>query len=222
MSPIRILIRQTDPTMRDLLEEGLSSAGYKVTVAQALSAVRGALARGEVDFLLLGIDRPDDEGWELLASLGEGGNPTPVMVVTHLSRAEDRVRALAAGADDVLSIPFNLEELKARIGAIVRRTLGPTRPGLDLRVDDVRKEVRVSGRRVTLSPKEYELLKLLYSSPGRVFSAGEIRRRIWPRGHATIQDVQKYIYLLRRKLEEDPKDPRLIVTVRGFGYRIAT
>jgi len=219
MSPVHILILQTDREVRGLLEEGLTSAGYEVMVVEGIPAVRSALAAGEVDFILLGIDSPEGEGWDLLDSIGID---VPVMVVTSLSRAEDRIRALVAGADDVISIPFNLEEVKARVAAIIRRTLGPARPALDLRIDDVRKEVRVSGRRITLSPKEYELLKLLCSSPGRVFSAGEIRRRVWPRGRATIQDVQKYIYLLRKKLEEDPRDPRLVVTVRGFGYRIAT
>jgi len=221
MKPIRILICQSDPMTADLLKEGLASAGYEVAVVDGIAAARDELSQGEVDFLLLGIDRPEGEGWDLLDSIGKDGIYTPVMVVTSLSRAEDRVRALAAGADDVIVIPFNMEEVKARIAAIIRRTLGASRPGLDLRIDDIRKEVRVSGRRVTLSPKEYELLKLLHSSPGRVFSSGEIRRRLWPHGHATVQDVQKYIYLLRKKLEEDPKDPRLIVTVRGFGYRIA-
>jgi len=221
MNPISILICQSDPTTADLLKEGLASAGYEAAVVDAVDAVRDRLGRGEVDFLVLGIDHPEDEGWDLLDSIRGGGMHTPVMVVTALSRAEDRVRALAAGADDVISIPFNLEELKARICAIIRRMLGASRPGLDLQIDDIRKEVRVDGRRVTLSPKEYELLKFLYSSPGRVFSNGEIRRRLWPHGHAAVQDVQKYIYLLRRKLEEDPKDPRVIVTVRGFGYRIA-
>ncbi|RLE33909.1 hypothetical protein DRJ24_04630 [Candidatus Acetothermia bacterium] len=221
MSPIRILIHQSDRKMAELLEGLLSSAGYDVAVAEGIGAVQGELGAGNVDFLLLRIDRPEGEGWDLLDSIVAGGNPIPVMVVTSLSRAEDRIRALESGADDVISIPFNPDELKARVGAIVRRTLAPARSGLDLWIDDLRKEVRVSGRRIILSPKEYALLKLLHSSAGRVFSAGEIRRRLWPRGHATVQDVQKYIYLLRRKIEEDPKDPRVILTVRGFGYRLA-
>ena len=218
MTRVRILIRESDPATADLLEEGLSPE-YDVTIVERVAEARDLLNAGRGDFLLLGIDHPDDEGWELLAQLREVG--PPIVVVTALGRAEDRVRALTGGADDVVSIPFNLDELKARIAAVVRRTLAAARPGIDLRIDDVRKEVIVGARRVTLSPKEYELLRLLYSSPGRVFSSGEIRRRLWPRGHATVQDVQKYIYLLRRKLEENPKDPRLIVTVRGFGYRIA-
>ena len=91
-------------------------------------------------------------------------------------------------------------------------------------IDDLRKEVRVDGRTVSLSPKEFQLLKLLASSPGRVFTNREILEELWPPtsvSYATGQDVQKYVYLLRRKVEVDPKRPKLILTARGFGYRLA-
>jgi len=109
----------------------------------------------------------------------------------------------------------------ARIEAVLRRTQ-PGIGALDLIIDDVRKEVRLEDRTVSLSPKEYRLLKLLASSPGRVFPAREILAELWPGSpYATRQDVQKYVYLLRRKIERDSKNPRLVLTSRGFGYRLA-
>jgi len=99
--------------------------------------------------------------------------------------------------------------------------------GLALKIDDLRKQVSIKGRTISLSPKEYQLLKLLASSPGRVFTSEEILFELWRpseeaegKNYADGQDVQKYVYLLRKKLEIDPKEPELVVTVRGFGYRL--
>jgi len=126
------------------------------------------------------------------------------------------------GADDCVLKPFHPKELLARIEAVLRRT-GKVAPWEGFVIDEERKEVRAGMRTVTLSPKEYQLLKLLNTAPGRVFSGDEILREVWggSSSYATRQDVQKYVYLLRKKLEEDPKRPRLILTVRGFGYRLA-
>ena len=168
------------------------------------------------------LGRSEAEGWALLADLRKGGLEPPVIVVTSLHRVDDRVRALSIGADDCVQKPFHPKELLARIEAVLRRTrLTASWEGFV--IDDERKEVRYGDRAVTLSPKEYQLLKLLHSVPGRVFSSDEILKALWkrPSSYATRQDVQKYIYLLRKKLELDPKNPKLILTVRGFGYRIA-
>jgi DNA-binding response OmpR family regulator len=137
-----------------------------------------------------------------------------------LGRVEDKVRGLSHGADDYISKPFDLDEVRARIEAVLRRS-GP-RLGSKIWIDDVRKEVRVKERTISLSPKEYALLKLLISQPGRVFSTEEILAELW-RGspYASAQDVQKYAYLLRKKLETDPARPEFLLTVRGFGYRLA-
>ncbi|MFC2106666.1 response regulator transcription factor, partial [Candidatus Bipolaricaulota bacterium] len=150
----------------------------------------------------------------------------PVILVSALSRADDRVRGLRAGADDFISKPFHLEEVLARVEAVLRRAQ-PAITGLELTIDDLRKQVRIAGRTISLSPKEYQLLKLLASSPGRVFTTPEILKELWPsnpdsdeRTYADAQDVQKYVYLLRKKLEIDPQKPDLVITVRGFGYRL--
>ncbi len=167
------------------------------------------------------LGRSETDGWGLLSDLRKNGLEPPVIVVTSLHRVDDRIRALSIGADDCILKPFNPKELLARIEAVLRRTRPRTSWG-GFVIDDERKEVRYGDRSVTLSPKEYQLLKLLHSVPGRVFSGDEILKALWRRpSYATRQDVQKYIYLLRKKLELDPKDPRLILTVRGFGYRLA-
>lgn len=131
------------------------------------------------------------------------------------------MRGLSHGADDYIPKPFHLDEVRARIEAVLRRSR-PSLTAAGIWIDDARKEVRVRGKALPLSPKEYGLLKLLASAPGRVFSTEEILAHLWPASpYSSAQDVQKYAYLLRKKLEEDPAHPKLLLTVRGFGYRLA-
>jgi DNA-binding response OmpR family regulator len=222
MGSANILICEDEARIAGLLEEALSDEGYRVRVVANRTDARDLLAQWTPDLILLDVILPEskDAGWELLAEI-RSRSSVPVIMVTALSRADDRVRGLREGADDFISKPFHLEEVLARVEAVLRRT----QPGigtLDLAIDDIRKEVRLKERTVSLSPKEYKLLKLLASSPGRVFTTDEILTELWPESpYATGQDVQKYVYLLRRKLERDPKNPELVLTSRGFGYRLA-
>jgi DNA-binding response OmpR family regulator len=222
MGSANILICEDEVRIASLLEEALLEEGYRVRVVASQTDAQELLGHWTPDLILLDVILPEskDAGWELLAEIRRRSS-VPVIMVTALSRADDRVRGLREGADDFISKPFHLEEVLARIEAVLRRT----QPGigvLDLTIDDIRKEVRLKERTVTLSPKEYKLLKLLASSPGRVFTTDEILTELWPESpYATGQDVQKYVYLLRRKLESDPKNPELVLTSRGFGYRLA-
>jgi DNA-binding response OmpR family regulator len=130
------------------------------------------------------------------------------------------VHGLSHGADDYIGKPFKLAEVKARINAVLRRSL-PVENKKPLEIDDSRKLVILKGREVGLSPKEFALIRLLASKPGNVFSRQEILSTLWPGNrYASFQDVQKYVYLLRKKIEDDPYNPKLILTVRGFGYRL--
>ncbi len=157
----------------------------------------------------------------MLGSLRERPHPPAILVLTSLGRLDDRVRALNAGADDVILEPCDVVEVRARVRAVLRRT-HPSLSELPLRIDDQRKQVWIGERCVTLSPKEYSLVSLLASSPGQVFSSDDIVEALWSRpSYATGQDAQKYVYLLRRKIERDPTRPEIILTVRGFGYRLA-
>lgn len=199
--------------------------GYLVATLPA-SEARERIAQWRPDVVLLGLGAPGqlEEGQAFLAWMQTRPERPAVVALTWLNRAADRVDALDSGADDIVPASCPAEEVRARIRAVLRRT----RPGLGgvrLVIDDERKEVRVGGRRVTLSPKEYSLLALLSSSPGRVFSSREIVNCLWPgnkrRTYATEQDAQKYVYLLRRKIEADATHPMIVLTVRGFGYRLA-
>jgi len=227
MRAASVLICEDDARIVELLEDALKSSGYRVKSARTMEEARSMLATWVPDLILLDIILPEsnEAGWELLKFIRKRGS-VPVILVSALSRADDRVRGLRAGADDFISKPFHLEEVLARVEAVLRRTQ-PAITGLELTIDDLRKQVRTAGRTISLSPKEYQLLKLLASSPGRVFTTTEILNELWPpkldsdeKTYADAQDVQKYVYLLRKKLEIDPQEPDLVVTVRGFGYRL--
>ncbi len=222
MGSANILVCEDDASIATLLEEALREDGYRVRVVASKADAEELLVKWTPDLILLDVILPESKtaGWELLTEIRKRSS-VPIIMVTALSRSDDRVRGLREGADDFISKPFHVEEVLARIEAVLRRTQ-PGIGALDLIIDDVRKEVRLEDRTVSLSPKEYRLLKLLASSPGRVFTTQEILSELWPGSpYATGQDVQKYVYLLRRKIERDPKSPRLVLTSRGFGYRLA-
>ena len=222
-----ILVCEDDVRISELLVEALQKDGYQVRAAGTMREAIYLLKSWVPDLILLDIILPEsnDAGWDLLRWIRDR-SLVPIILVSALSRAADRVRGLRAGADDFISKPFQLDEVLARVEAILRRTQ-PKISELRLDVDDLRKQVIYKDKKVKLSPKEYRLLKLLVSSPGRVFTHQEILTELWPpdpetggKTYANAQDVQKYVYLLRKKLEVDPQEPTLVVTVRGFGYRL--
>jgi len=219
---VRILIAEDDPGSRELLQRFLTSQGHEV-----ISSANGAEAlerfeEGGADLLLLDVMMPGLDGWAVLEEVRRRSD-VPVIMVTVKDSTEDKVKGLQLGADDYITKPFDLRELKARIEAVMRRIApGPRIELGELLIDDERKEVRVRGEPVELSPKEYDLLRLLASRPGKVFSHQEILAKIWAgSSFASSEDVKKYIYLLRNKIEENPEEPKLVLTVRGFGYKLA-
>jgi DNA-binding response OmpR family regulator len=221
MDGARVLVchSQPNPTLVPELEK----EGYEVAVLECGEGALERASRWDSDLVLLelSIPGPRHGGWKLLTSLRERPHPPAIVVLTSLGRLDDRVRALNAGADDVILEPCATVEVKARVRAVLRRTR-PSLSALALRIDDQRKQVWIGERCVTLSPKEYSLISLLASSPGQVFSSDEIVDALWSRpSYATGQDAQKYVYLLRRKIERDATRPEIILTVRGFGYRLA-
>lgn len=226
MKPIKILICDRDQDTIKHLADALRSDGHDVIAVDRTSRAQALLSNWRPSLVLLDVQLGETggDGWAFLTRIRKRGLDPAVIVVTGLHRVDDRIRALKLGADDCVQKPFHPEELKARIQAVLRRARpSGTAPQKRLVIDEERKEVRLGDRAVTLSPKEYQLLMLLNSSPGRVYSSDEILRVLWrrPKSYATRQDVQKYIYLLRKKLELDPKHPEYVVTVRGFGYRLA-
>jgi DNA-binding response OmpR family regulator len=224
MEPIRILICDRDQDTVKHLADTLRADGHEVLAVDRASRAKALVVDRKPDLVILDVQLGGSvaEGWALLSEVRKSNADPAIIVVTKLHRVDDRIRALTVGADDCVLKPFHPEELKARIQAVFRR-MRPRLAQQGLSIDDPRKEVRIGGRSVSLSPKEYQLLKLLHSAPGRVFSSDEILKVLWgrPSSYATRQDVQKYVYLLRKKLERDPKKPELVLTVRGFGYRLA-
>ncbi len=219
---MKILIADDDRDSREILKTYLAAKGHQVALAADGMEALKRFTDESPDLVLLDIMMPKLDGWEVLHYIRTAGR-TPVLMITAKDATDDIVRALSAGADDYIVKPLKLREVEARIAAVMRRVHPPTRWRVgELEIDDARKCVRLRGREIALSPKEYELVKLLASQPERVFSDEEILRHVWPEGGlASSTDVKRYIYLLRQKLEADPKIPKLILTVPGFGYKLA-
>lgn len=221
---LRILIIDDEPTIARVLQPVLFATGSTVfTSANAVDGLR--LARmNAVNVVLLDLGLPDADGKELiphLRSLGE----MAIIVISARHQESEKVAALDAGADDYVDKPFNIEELMARIRACQRNlssrvqqtekvTVG------DLTIDFGRREVRLLGEEVKFSPKEYDLLQLLARQAGQVVTHRRLLLAGWGNPDADNQYLRSYIALLRQKLEEDPAEPRLLVTEPGVGYRL--
>ncbi len=230
---MKILVVEDDARSRDLLVRYLSAKGHAVGTAEDGSSALESVVSAEPDLILLDGNLPVMDGWAVLEALRKF-SPVPVIMVTVRDATRDKLAGLGLGADDYITKPFDLRELEARIDAVRRRyqagAPGPAAPAAragvlragEVVVDDERKEVRVRGRTVSLSPREYEILRLLATRPGKVFSSAEVLAAAWPdREGAAVEDVKKYVHMLRGKLEDNPARPQLILTVRGFGYRLA-
>lgn len=219
---MRILIAEDDPNSLHLLKKYLESKGHQVIGALNGQEALEKCAEQKPEVLLLDVMMPKLDGWAVLQRLRESGAKTPVIMVTAKDSTDDKVRGFSTGADDYITKPFDLREVEARLAAVMRRvSQSPYIQLGSLQIDDERKEVRLHGQTIELSPKEYDLLKLLASRPGKVFSHREIIEAIWQDNpYASSEDVKKYIYLLRNKIEKDVEDPKIILTVRGFGYKL--
>lgn len=220
---MRILICEDDPDIQEILHSFLVAEGYEVSSVGTGEEALTLFSAEEPDLVLLDVLLPGKDGWDVLREIRRQSD-TPVIMLTALGRVSDKVKALSelAADDYITKASFDLAEVKARIEAVMRR-YQPHLAAAKVVIDDVRKEVWIRGSAVFLTPKEYNLLELLASDPGRVFSTEEILAHLWQESvYASAQDVQKYIYLLRKKIEEDHTDPKLVLTARGFGYRMAT
>lgn len=221
----KILIVEDDPHSRQLLKKFLTSKGYAVVEAADGAEALERFEAESPQLVLLDVMMPKLDGWTVLERLRERSD-VPVIMLTVKDTTQDVVRGLSSGVDDYITKPFDLLEVVARIEAVLRRAQSepPARIELkDLQIDDEQKSVRVRGEAVELSPKEYDLLKLLASRPGKVFAHREILQAIWPDSpYASSEDVKKYVYLLRNKIERDAEHPELVITVRGFGYKLDT
>ncbi|HEX7658014.1 MAG TPA: response regulator transcription factor [Pseudonocardiaceae bacterium] len=219
----KLLVVEDDANIRDLLAVSLRFAGFDVgTAATGTEALR-AVEHGAPDMILLDVMLPDRDGFEVLRWLRAGGYTVPVLFLTARDGAEDKITGLTIGGDDYVTKPFSLEEVIARVNAVLRRTKGTAEPAeaplryadLELRVES--HEVRRADKLIQLSPTEFKLLHYLMRNAGRVVSKAQILDQVWRydfNGEAGV--VESYISYLRRKV--DTVEPRLIHTVRGIGY----
>jgi DNA-binding response OmpR family regulator len=221
---VRVLVIEDDSAIRDLLRAYFEAKGHIVNAAA--DGVEGlkAFNAGPADLVLLDIRLPGMDGWAVLEAI-RVSSMVPVVLLTALDDTEDVVKGLAKGADDYLTKPFDVRELDARVQAILRRLEAPgTGTRIDvgnIHIDDRSKTVTVGESDLSLSPKEYKLLRLLASEPGRVFSSDEIVAHLWPDSdRAAANDVKQYIHLLRSKLYRSAEVGDPIENIKGFGYRL--
>ena len=221
---MKVLLIEDDEQIMGLLRAYFESKGHEVSSAadgvEGLKAFNG----GSADLVLLDIGLPRLDGWGVLEAI-RATHTVPLVLLTALDDTESVVKGLAMGADDYLSKPFDIRELDARVQAIMRRIEAGDEPGNvevgNIQIDDRSKTVTVGEVALTLSPKEYALLKLLASEPGRVFSSDEIIARLWPDSErAAASDVKQYIHLLRSKLDKTARVSDPIENIKGFGYRL--
>ncbi|WP_219839255.1 response regulator transcription factor [Paenibacillus sp. R14(2021)] len=219
-----ILVVDDDDKITSLLRRSLAFEGYEVATANnGLEGLKQMLS-SDPDLLILDVMMPQVDGWEVCRRVREGGSGVPIMMLTAKDDIQDRVRGLDLGADDYLVKPFALEELLARVRALLRRKsdkLDESSSRLqfeDLTLDlDSREAIR-SGRRIDLTAKEFDLLQLLMQNPRRVLTRDAIMDKIWGFDHSGESNVlEVYIAMLRQKTE-DGSSSRLIQTVRGTGY----
>jgi two-component system KDP operon response regulator KdpE len=218
------LIVDDEPAIRRFLRTTLEAQGYRVEEAETGKGALDAMKRAPASVVVLDLGLPDIDGLEVLAALRAGGSQVPVIVLSSRTDEAGKVKALDLGADDYVTKPFGVDELLARVRAALRHRLQqkgetPVFKSGDLTVDVVRRLVTVRGHEVKLTPREYDILRLLVSHAGKVLTHKMIMRDVWG-GETDVQYLRIYIRTLRQKIEADPQQPQLIQTEQGVGYRL--
>ncbi len=220
---MQVMIVDDEPALRSAIRRALALEGYGVSEAASGEEAISVLRTSRADAILLDVLMPGIDGLEVCRRLRAAGDRTPVLMLTARETVSDRVAGLDAGADDYLVKPFALEELLARLRALLRRGPGEGSEGErlgfgGLAVDLGARRVTIDGREVELTRTEFSLLELLMRNPGQVLSRSLINERVWGYDFGdTSNSLGVYISYLRRKLEAGG-EPRLIQTVRGVGY----
>ncbi|RDD68673.1 winged helix-turn-helix domain-containing protein [Paracoccus versutus] len=217
---MRLLIVEDDPVLSDGLTVGLGLSGFNADAVGTLADARAALAGGGFAGVVLDIMLPDGSGLELLAELRRAGERLPVLLLTARDRVRDRVAGLDAGADDYLGKPFDLDELAARLRAMLRRQEGRAAAVIEwngLRLDPATQAGRIGGRELRFSRREFTILHALAEHPGRILSKTQLEERLYGwQEDVESNTVEVHIHHLRAKLGR-----AFIETVRGAGYRLA-
>ncbi|MCU0928924.1 MAG: response regulator transcription factor [Burkholderiaceae bacterium] len=217
---MRLLLVEDDPMIGEAVRDGLKLDGYTVDWVRDGVAADAAIAVGDFAAVLLDLGLPRRDGLQVLKTLRARRGAVPVLVITARDAVADRIAGLDAGADDYLVKPFDLDELGARLRALLRRAAGRPQPIVEhgpVTIDPATREVTVHGRPVAVSAKEYALLVALTERPGIVLSRSQLEDRLYGWGEEVGSNaVEVHVHHLRRKLGDD-----VIRTVRGMGYTIA-
>jgi len=213
-----------EPAILRFLRAGLGTEGHAVIEAATGAAALALVRRKAADLVVLDLGLPDRDGLDLIPALRAADAVLPIIVLSSRSDERGKVMALDHGADDYVTKPFGMEELLARVRAAARHRLAQQgeRPEFrsgDLAVDLVRRIVRVRGEEVKLSPREWDLLRLMVAHAGKVLTHRFILREVWG-GETDVQYLRIYVRSLRQKIEPNPDRPAMIVTETGVGYRL--
>lgn len=223
MNPEHILVVDDEPRYLRLIEFNLTAEGYLVQTAATGEEAVLKTAQDRFDLVILDIMLPGIDGFETLSLIREFSHVSVIML-TARGRDEDKVRGLRLGADDYVTKPFSAQELLARVGAVLRRSISPDGDGLTgtrdygaLQIDFARHRVIAHGTEVSLSPTEYRLLRQLAANAGRVIVQDDLIEMVWGSGYDS-EVLRVTIRRLRQKLEMDPTAPEFVLNVPGVGY----
>jgi two-component system KDP operon response regulator KdpE len=222
-TPIKVLVIDDEPPIRKLLRMGLSTQGYDILEAPNGKAGLELLAECPA-LIILDLGLPDIQGHELLRLIRDRSDAVPIVVLSSRGDEAGKVQALDLGADDYLTKPFGMDELLARMRTALRHQLQvqgerPIFRNGDLSVDLVRRIVKLGEREVKLSPKEYDLLRLMVQHAGKVLTHRFLLKELWDE-LTDAQYLRVYVRQLRQKIEADPERPQFVLTETGIGYRL--
>ena len=224
-SGVRVLVVDDEPQILRALEITLRREGYDVDAARSAGEALAHAAARPPEAVILDLLLPDRSGTAVCRELREW-SAAPILVLSAVEDEAEKVAALDAGADDYVTKPFSVEELLARLRAALRRSVPEREPVLEigeLRLDVQKRLVTLGGRAVSLTPTEYELLRLLAENEGKLLTHPMILQRVWGPAYSRESNyLHVYVSHLRRKIEPDPARPRYILTEPGVGYRLVT
>ncbi|CCD98284.1 response regulator transcription factor [Bradyrhizobium sp. STM 3809] len=222
-APIKVLAIDDEPPIRKLLRMGLATQGYEILEAPSGKVALEKLAEDPA-LIILDLGLPDIDGHELLRSIRARNESIPIVVLSSRGDEAGKVKALDLGADDYITKPFGMDELLARLRAALRHQLQvqgerPVFRTGELSVDLVRRIVKVGEREIKLSPKEYDLLRVLVQHAGKVLTHRFLLKELWDE-LTDAQYLRVYVRQLRQKIETDPERPQFVLTETGIGYRL--
>lgn len=220
----KILVVDDEAPILEAVSYTLRKEGFKVSVAMNAEACMRVFREEQPDLIILDVMLPSASGFQVCKKI-RASHDTPIILLTARAEERDKIMGLELGADDYVTKPFSVRELMARVKAVLRR--GTDEPGAtliqlgDLVIDEARHEVTQSGQRVELSPKEFALLLFLARNPGIVFNRQTLLDRVWGAdAYVDERTIDVHIRWLRSKIEADAAEPKLLVTVRGLGYKL--